>query len=312
MDGFPALSVILPMGFLKSHLFRYVFIQNLQKSYQLSEIGRQELARNWNSPVINISTARKGQTRRKKVMIMTYRSLSKDDFGKYVLSDTEVFTLPISIMKDPSEDSARIDNSFKTALEIVQRWKIEYSLFKLAGKLESLKESDVASISAMELVKSEIDSLKKLRDQLPADSEKPEDWYMYLACTIERPSFMKFTGADILIAAIKKAATDGDYKSVRDALLEFGKGFVPSADSGIKPKKPAFRLENPHDGRYSIEELVNACTARKSVITRKGASYKPVKDIDVLYQCLAELFRECYSIPVAEKKAKKPEYNRTI
>lgn len=241
---------------------------------------------------------------------MTYRTLTKDENGAYVLENTEVFQLPLSIMKSPSEDSARIDNSFKTALEIVQRWKIEYSLFKLAGKLESLKESDAASVSAMGAVKSEIETLKGLTSQLPKDSEKPEPWYIVLACAIERPSFMTFDGSDTLIHAIKVAADNGDYKSVREALLEFGKYFVPTADSGIKPKKPAFRLENPHDGRYSIEELVNACTARKSVITRKGATYKPVKDTEVLYTCLAEIFRECYGIPVAEKKAKKPEFRR--
>lgn len=241
---------------------------------------------------------------------MTYRTLTKDENGNYVLENTEVFSLPLAMMKDPEENSGRIDTNFKTALEIVQRWKIEYRLFKLAGKLESLTESDAASVSAMEAVKSEIDALKKLREQLPSDSDKPEAWFMVLAETVERPAFLTFDGSGNLITAIKKAATDGGYKNVRDALLDFGKGFAPSADSGIKPKKPAFRLENPHDGRYSIEELVNACTARKSVITRKGASYKPVKDTEVLYTCLAEIFRECYGIPVAEKKAKKPEFRR--
>ncbi len=241
---------------------------------------------------------------------MMYKTLAKDENSNYVLTDTEVFSLPLAIMKNPTEDSARIDNSFKTALEIVQRWKIEYRLFKLAGKLESLSESDSASVSAMESVKSEIKTLKGLASQLPADSQSPETWYIRLACTIERPSFMTFTGADVLITAIKNASNNGDYKSVRDALLTFGKGFIPSESSGIKPKKPSFRLNNAHDGRYSIEELVQACTARKSVITRKGATYKPVKDIDVLYQCLAEIYRECYGIPVAEKKAKKPEFSR--
>lgn len=242
--------------------------------------------------------------------MLNYRTLTKDENGNYVLESTEVFQLPLSIMKSPLEDNARIDNSFKTALEIVTRWKIEYSLFKLAGKLESLKESDAASVSAMGAVKSEIEILKGLTSQLPKDSEKPEPWYIVLACAIERPSFMTFDGSDTLIHAIKVAAGNGDYKSVREALLTFGKGFIPSEESGIKPKKPAFRLENPHDGRYSIEELVNACTARKSAITRKGATYKPVKDIDVLYQCLAEIFRECYGIPVAEKKQKKATFNR--
>lgn len=242
--------------------------------------------------------------------MLNYRTLTKDENGNYILENTEVFQLPMSIMKNPAEDSGRIANAFKTALEIVTRWKIEYLIFKLTGKLENLTESESASVVAMDSVKYDIDTLELLADKLPKDSEKPEPWYIVLACAIERPSFMTFDGSDTLIHTIKKAATDGDYKNVREALLDFGKGFVPSADSGIKPKKPAFRLENPHDGRYSIEELVNACTARKSAITRKGATYKPVKDIDVLYQCLAELFRECYGIPVAEKKQKKATFNR--
>lgn len=244
------------------------------------------------------------------MIMLNYRTLTKDENGNYILENTEVFQLPMSIMKSPSEDNARIDNSFKTALEIVQRWKIEYLIFKLTGKLENLTESESASVAAMDSVKYDIDTLELLADKLPKDSEKPEPFYIVLACTIERPSFMTFDGSDNLIHAIKVAAGNGNYKSVRDALLTFGKGFIPSEESGIKPKKPAFRLENPHDGRYSIEELVAACTARKSAITRKGATYKPVKDIDVLYQCLAELFRECYGIPVVEKKQKKAIFNR--
>lgn len=41
----------------------------------------------------------------------------------------------------------------------------------------------------------------------------PENWYILLACTIERPGFMTFGDPSALIRAIKAATQNADYKA---------------------------------------------------------------------------------------------------
>lgn len=235
---------------------------------------------------------------------MLYKKLSKDENGSFILKEAETISLPKDLFNG-SEKVSSANDSFKVALETVTHWNIQDKISEYSRKIDDMSSNDVSSIKSINDLKEQVKVLKSLDGQL--STGKVDSWFIGLACAIERPKSTDFTGSEALVKAIKGASTNADYKSVRDALLDFGKSIIPKEESGIKPKKPSFRLENPHDGRYSIEELVSVCTARKPKITRKGLKYQSPSDSDILYNALTELYYNCYNLPIKGGKKKVPK-----
>lgn len=237
---------------------------------------------------------------------MLYKKLSKDENGSFILKEAETISLPKELFAD-TEKVSSANEKFKMALEFLTKSEIFRKKAELATRLSDMADNDVTSVSSMNALKTSIDTLLDLDCQL-SGVKKPDNWYLGLAASIVHSKSFWFNGSDALIAAIKEASTNANYKSVRDALLEFGKNIVPTPESGIKPKKPSFRLNNAHDGRYSIEELIAVCTARKPKITKNGLKYQSPSDTDILYSALTELYYNCYNLPIKGKKvAKRPE-----
>lgn len=238
---------------------------------------------------------------------MMYRKLSKDENGQWILKEAET----ISLTKELFADSKKVDSAndkLKIALETVTHWQIEEKISSIQSKIDEMLSNDVSSVKSINDLKKSVEDLKNLDAKIKISSV--ENWYIGLACAIARPKFVMFNGEKALVTSIIEASKNGNYKAVREELLNFGKNIIPTSDSGIKPKKPAYRLQNSHDGKYSIEELVAVCTARKPKITKKGLVYTSPSDSDIFYNTLVEVYYNSYNLPIKGRKSKKAVFER--
>lgn len=246
-------------------------------------------------------------------------SVKMDVNGKYEATTKDVFDAELGffeVSKDLTGDAkikaledakARFDTNFKQALEYFTRRKLNFKLARLEAIKEEYAKDDKHTSKDIDMIKVQIDSLQSVIDKLPPRPSS-STFANALAYCYNPVKGYGFSNSAELAAAVRECYDHKDMntlKTVREQMLNFSKLIAPDKSECIKTRAPKVALKRGENvKKYTIEELVDACAARRGKLTKKGRALISMKDADIVRTVLIEVLVNFYGIPEDVKLVK--------